>query len=361
MSKARGLADLGNAYSDGALSNRNLIINSAMQVAQRGTSAVTPTSGGSLYPVDRWGAYATPSSKYSAQQQTGGPAGFDNYVRITSLSAHTSSSSDFFPFFTNLEGQDVQQLQYGSSDAKDVTISFWVRSSLTGNFSISFRAAVASTSYITTYTINAANTWEYKTVTIAGNTSTSIANNNLLGFDVNFDLGHGSNNESTANTWIAGSQNRVAGTVRLVETNGATLDITGVQLEVGDTATPFEHRSYGDELQRCQRYYQKTHQGDVGSPSGSIFSSSGVQGQTTTGMVNGFYVYPVQMRASPTTSYYDFNGTASKVTRYNPNSANNHNQTGGPTQIQPNMLLLNSTSGADASQVAAHMELDAEL
>jgi hypothetical protein len=306
MSKARGLAALGNAYNDGALSNRNLIINGAMQVAQRGTSAVTPTSGGSLYPVDRWGAYAAPSSKYSAQQQTGGPAGFDNYVRITSLSAHTSSSSDFFPFFTNLEGQDVQQLQYGSSDAKDVTISFWVRSSLTGNFSISFRAAVSSTSYITTYTINAANTWEYKTITIAGNTSTSIANNNLLGFDVNFDLGHGSSNESTANTWIAGSQNRVAGTVRLVETNGATLDITGVQLEVGDTATPFEHRSYGDELQRCQRYF---HEHAVEYFLYTIRSDDDSRRVTCS--------FPVTMRATPSISLTSFilDGASSIITQ----------------------------------------------
>ena len=255
MSKARELASLGNAYSDGSLSNRRLNHNGDMRIAQRGSGAVTPTSSASLYPVDRWGAYSTPSSKYSAQQQTGGPSGFDNYVRITSLSAHTSTSTDFFPFFTNLEGQDVQQLQYGSSNAKDVTISFWVRSSLTGNFSVGFRAASASTSYATTYTISAANTWEYKTITVAGNTSTSIANNNLLGFDVNFDIGHGSLQETTANTWVAGNKCRVSGTVRIVETNGATLDITGVQLEVGDTATPFEHRSYGQELALCQRYY----------------------------------------------------------------------------------------------------------
>ena len=156
-SNARQLA--ANLPREGGLSNRRLNHNGDMRIAQRGTGAVTPTSGGSLYPVDRWGAYAQPSSKYSAQQQTGGPAGFDNYVRMTSLSAHTSVSTDFFPFFTNLEGQDVQQLQYGSSGAKDATISFWVRSSLTGSFSISFRAAAASTSYITTYTINAANTW----------------------------------------------------------------------------------------------------------------------------------------------------------------------------------------------------------
>ena len=255
MSKARGLAALGNAYSDGALSNRNLIINGAMQVAQRGTSAVTPTASTSLYPVDRWGAYANPSSKYSAQQQTGGPNGFDKYVRITSLTAHTSSAADFFPFFTNLEGQDVQQFQYGSSGAKDVSLSFWVRSSLAGNFSVAFRAQGATVSCATTYTINAANIWEYKTVTVAGNTSTSIDNDNTTGFDINFDLGHGSSSETTANTWVAGSQNRIAGTTRLVETNGATLDITGVQLELGDTATPFENRSYGDELLKCERYY----------------------------------------------------------------------------------------------------------
>jgi len=268
-----------------------------MRVAQRGTASVTPTSSASLYPVDRWGAYAQPSSKYSAQQQTGGPAGFDNYVRFTSLSNHTSVSTDFFPFFTNLEGQDVQHLQYGSSDAKDVTLSFWVRSSLTGNFSVSFRAQGATVSYIATYTISASNTWEYKTVTVAGNTSTSIDNDNTLGFDINFDLGHGSNSENIANTWIAGSQNRVAGTVRLVETNGATLDITGVQLEVGDTATPFEHRSFGDELARCKRYYEH-----VGASSNTEYTfklQAAVEGENISACQIG---YLVEKRAAPTLS-----------------------------------------------------------
>ena len=137
--------------------------------------------------------------------------------------------------------------------------------------------------------------------------------------------------------------------------------ITGVQLEVGEQATPFEHRSYADELQRCQRYYQQTHQGSKGSPSGAIFVTTGVNGQTTTGMINGCYVYPVRMRTNPTVSYYDGALNASKVTRYNPNSANNHNETGSPTQIEPNHLLLNSNSGSAASQLGAYMELDAEL
>jgi len=292
MSKARELAELGAVYNDGALSNRRINHNGDMRVAQRGTASVTPTSGGSLYPVDRWGAYANPSSKYSAQQQTGGPNGFDNYVRITSLSNHTSSASDFFPFFTNLEGQDVQQFQYGSSDAKDVTLSFWVRSSLTGDFSVSFRAQGATVSYVSTYTINVANTWEYKTITVTGNTSTSIDNDNTLGFDINFDLGHGSSNETTANTWVAGSQNRIAGTVRLVETNSATLDITGVQLEVGDTATPHEHRSYGDELARCRRYFARM--GENGS-NGVIGS-----GYIHTGTTSRHYIaFQQKMRAQP--------------------------------------------------------------
>ena len=331
MSKAFGLAQLGNAFNDGALSNRNLIINGAMQVAQRGTSAVTPTSSASLYPVDRWGAYSTPSSKYSAQQQTGGPSGFDNYVRITSLSAHTSTSTDFFPFFTNLEGQDVQQLQYGSSNAKDVTISFWVRSSLTGNFSVGFRAASASTSYATTYTISAANTWEYKTITVAGNTSTSIANNNLLGFDVNFDIGHGSLQETTANTWVAGNKCRVSGTVRIVETNGATLDITGVQLEVGDTATPFEHRSYGQELALCQRYYQRDFFNIIlPLNAGSTLRRDYVKLQTP-------------MRSTPSISFDDANGNDSKFYR------NGVNKAGGFVTITRTALVSSSSDGVASS------------
>jgi hypothetical protein len=255
MSKARQLADLGNAYSDGALSNRSRIINGAMVIDQRNAGAAVSANG--AYPTDRW-QIGVSGGTWSVQQSTTAPDNFKNSTAVTVSTGYTKSASHQNNIRQFIEGQNVYDLNYGTSAAQTTTLSFWVRSSLTGTFSGSLINSAYDRSYVFTYSVSSANTWEYKTVTIAGDTSGTWLTTNGVGIRLFFDLGSGSNYETTAGAWTAGELRRVSGAVDVVATTGATFYLTGVQLEIGDTATPFEHpRSYGDELARCQRYFRK--------------------------------------------------------------------------------------------------------
>ena len=193
-SKARGLADLGNAFDDGALSNRNLIINGGMVIDQRnGGSAVTLTAN-EVYIADRWPVYETQTSVLSGQQNQGSvtpPDGFSNYMGYTSLAASTVSASDLHIFFHNIEGYNFAQAGWGTANAKPVTLSFWVRCSLTGSFGGSFVNHDQDRSYPFTYTVSTANTWEYKTITVAGDTAGTWKTNDQRGLKINWSLGTG--------------------------------------------------------------------------------------------------------------------------------------------------------------------------
>ena len=251
-SKAFGLAQLGNAYSDGALSNRNKIINGSMTIDQRNAGAAVSANG--AYPTDRW-QLGISGGTWSVQQSSTAPAGFSKSTAITISTGYSKSVSDQNNFRQFVEGSNTYDLGWGASGAQSVTLSFWVRSSLTGTFAGSLMNSAFDRSYVFTYSISAADTWEYKTVSIEGDTSGTWLTTNGVGVRVFFDLGSGSNSETTAGAWTAGEYRRVSGAVDVVATTGATFYITGVQLEAGDTATPFEHRSYGAELALCQRYY----------------------------------------------------------------------------------------------------------
>ena len=259
MSKARGLADLGNVYSDGALSNRNLIINGAMQVAQRGTSATTF----SYATVDRWKPTEGSTSTLAILQEptNDAPSGFGKSYKITTTTAETMSGSKQLAVFHAIEAQNLQQLGYGTSDAQSITVSFWVKSSVTGAYCLSLYENDDNRNIGATYTINSANTWEYKTITFPPDTVGVINNDNGAGLETYFFLSVGPDRKTADNTsWAAWSAARFGyGQVADVAgTTNATWQITGAQLEVGDTATPFEHpRSYSDELARCQRYFER--------------------------------------------------------------------------------------------------------
>ena len=257
MTKARQLADLGNVYDDGALSNINLIINGAMQVAQRGTTG-TSTAGGYL-SVDRFSyvrsAY-TPSITRS--QETDSPSGFSNSYKALTSTAASVPSNGYTSIFQYIEAQNLQHLEYGSSTAKTVTLSFWAKSNVTGTFASALTTFDTSNLFNSaTYAISSANTWEYKTITFDGQTTNAINNDAGAGIRVEWCLSSGSDRTSGSNgVWSSPAANRFAGhSVDITGTINNFLSITGVQLEVGDTATPFEHRSYGDELAKCQRYY----------------------------------------------------------------------------------------------------------
>ena len=237
-----------------SLSNRNKIINGAQVVDQRGL-ATEATPAHDAYLTDRWNAHLSQGSKYKVQQVTESPAGFTNSLKVTSLSAYTPLAADYFLINQYIEGYNMSDLGWGAVGAKTVTISFWVRSSVTGNYALALRQPW-NRAQNQSYTISSADTWEKKSLTFTGDTSGTWNTTNGQGMSVGFILGGGSNYEATSGSWGAGSHFRFSGATNLVATNAATFYITGVQLETGDVATDFEHRSYGDELQRCMRYYQ---------------------------------------------------------------------------------------------------------
>jgi hypothetical protein len=243
---------------------KNRIINGDMRIDQRNAGAsVTP--GGGTYTVDRWGGYSSQSSKFTVQQNAGSvtpPAGFKNYLGITSTSSYSVISSDLFLMYQGIEGYNIADLDWGTAGAKTVTLSFWVRSSLTGTFGGSL--GNGSRSYPYSFTISSANTWTQISVTIPGDTSGTWGSTNGLGIEVRFGLGCGSTYTSTAGSWQAGNFVQPTGTVSVVGTSGATFYITGVQLEVGSSATGFEYRDYTSQINMCYRYFQKLGNGSYG-------------------------------------------------------------------------------------------------
>ena len=241
---------------------RNLIINGAMQVAQRGTSS---TSSG-RQTLDRFEAVYSnfDNATQTQSQDSTAPNGFKTSHKIaigsTAESAIDANEQQYIRY--KIEGQDLQQLKYGTSDAESMTLSFYVRSSLTGTFSISFFLNDTTKNHVKTYTISSANTWERKTITVSPNTSDVIDNDNGIGLSIHWFLTLGSDSlgsTEAVDTWIAHSGANFGGNVNsdFASNANATFFLTGVQLEVGSQATPFEHRSFGEELLLCQRYYQQ--------------------------------------------------------------------------------------------------------
>ena len=254
------------------LSNRNMIINGGMQVWQRGTSAVTATT--TYDTADRWRFYDPSSGSFTSERHTMAVAelnttGHRTALKLACTGVSSAGSSDHAYFYQALEGQDCQKLQYGTANAKNVTLSFWVKSSITGTYCISVYADAATNYQVAKeYTISSADTWEYKTITITpteGSTSLITSsgglfdNNTSQAFLLYFFLVSGSSIEGTANEWgTGGTRYSTSNQVNWLSNTSNTFYITGIQLEVGSNATPFEHRTYADELSRCERYYQKS-------------------------------------------------------------------------------------------------------
>lgn len=241
-----------------AVMGRNKIINGDMRIDQRNAGA-SVTGNDTVFGVDRWVLEASQTSKMTMQQNAGSvtpPAGFTNYLGITSSSSYTSLATDYFNLVQRIEGYTVADLDFGKSTAKPVTISFWVRSSLTGTFGGSLRNASAGRSYPFTYTIAAVNTWEQKVITVPGDILGTWPTTNGSSMHLYFNLGCGSNFAGTPGTWASANYPSATGATSILATSGATWYITGVQLEAGSSASPFERRLYGQELSLCQRYYQ---------------------------------------------------------------------------------------------------------
>lgn len=302
MSQARELAEFATAYAGGNYGMRNRIINGDMRIDQRNAGASVTPAGVETYTVDRFSYIGTQASKFTFQQNAGSvtpPIGFTNYLGFTVASAVASpAAGDQFAVYHKIEGLNCSYLAFGSASASAVTLSFWVRSSLTGTFSGGLVNSAGNRSYVFNYTINAANTWEQKTITIAGDTTGTWLTTNGIGIQLRLDLGSGSNQDGTASAWQAADKMRTSGSVRVVSTAGATFYITGVQLEQGSVATPFERRPYGTELALCQRYFETGYNRFRIDP----FVSSGTTRP-----------YAVVKRAAPTVTTSLVNGTIQSI------------------------------------------------
>jgi hypothetical protein len=268
---------------------KNRIINGAMVIDQRNSGAAATLTDG-VYTLDRWRAFLTQTSKYTLQQNAGAvtpPSGFTNYLGVTSSSAYSVGSGDYFMVGQAIEGFNTADLGWGTASAHTVTLSFRVYSSLTGTFGGALQNQAQNRSYPFTYSIPVANTWTTISLTIPGDTTGTWLTTNGIGLLVRFSLGMGSTLSGTAGAWSGSTFYSATGAVSVVGTNGATFYITGVQLEKGITATSFDYRPYGTELQLCQRYYQVN-----GVSAGWSQSTTSVSGIAVT--------FAVTMRAVPT-------------------------------------------------------------
>jgi hypothetical protein len=276
---------------------RNRIINGDMRIAQRGTGAFTVSGS---YAVDRFFTGNTSDASFSVQQDSSAPVGFVNSIKFTTTTADGTLTTTQRAFVNqNIEGFNVADLGWGTANAKTVTLSFWVRSSLTGTFGGSLVNATSNRSYPFTYSIAVANTWEQKSITIAGDTSGTWATDNGIGVRLFFGLGVGPDRSGTAGAWVGSDLQSATGAVSVIGTLNATWYITGVQLEVGSVATPFERRPY--ELALCQRYYYSHAKGlsiNAGIATGAFYNATDVRATV---------FFPVSMRIGP--SIVSSNGT----------------------------------------------------
>jgi hypothetical protein len=282
-----------------SLGVRNLIINGDMRIDQRNAGASASISGTNIYYIDRWNGRIVTGSGHTIQQVTDAPSDIINSLKVTIGTGGTPASTDRAFINQFIEGLNMSHLNWGSSSATQITLSFYVKSSLTGTFGGAIQNGSNAYSYPFTYAISSANTWERKSITIEGPTSGTFSTDNSIGMVIRLDLGTGSNYQGASGSWSANDYRAASGCTQLVGTSGATFYITGVQLEVGDTATPFEHRPYDMELLRCQRYFFRDGYGLNGA-------SAGVTGPIglwyTSSDLYAPYYFPVEMRAAPTVS-----------------------------------------------------------
>jgi len=282
-----------------------------MRIDQRNAGAAVTTSG--AYPVDRFSVFNSTDGAFSSSRSTTAPTGFTNSLYFTTTTADASlAATQFSSAVQRIEGFNIADLGWGTANAKTVTLSFWTRSSLTGTFGGALRNSDTNRSYPFTYTISSANTWEYKTVTIPGDTTGTWLTDNGLGVSVTFGLGVGSTYSGTSGAWAATNYLSATGATSVIGTLNATWYITGVQLEVGSVATPFERRPYGTELALCQRYFWKI----KGSDGSFACFSSGLTTATTS--ARHWISFPASMRSAPTITYggtiYSYDGTNLAVT-----------------------------------------------
>ena len=330
--------------SAGLYGFKNRIINGAMVIDQRNAGAAQSYAAAPArtYCLDRYAIVYTANSKLTTQQNAGSvtpPAGYSKYLGVTSSSAYSVSSSDYFLLSQAIEGQNLIDLAWGTASAATITLSFWVRSSLTGTFGGSLQNNAGDRSYPFTYTISSANTWEQKSITIAGDTSGTWLTTNGVGLFIWLGLGVGSTNSGTAGSWSGTSYYSATGATSVVGTNGATFYITGVQLEKGSTATSFDYRPYGTELQLCQRYYEVYYTDSSGSwPVGMYYSSTNYWST---------WQFKVEKRAQPTITRIGGSWSGTTPTIYSGISSGSFSATAN--------FFLNASTGTKSLEAALEL------
>jgi hypothetical protein len=293
--------------ADNYIGMRNRIINGDCRIDQRNAGAAVTAAGS--FPVDRFFVGNSTDGAFSAQQDSSAPAGFVNSVKLTTTTADaTLTTTQNLNCQQRIEGTNVSDLAWGTANAKTVTLSFWVRSSLTGTFGGAIANGAFNRSYPFTYSISTADTWEQKSVTIPGDTSGTWLTNTGVGIFLFFGLGAGPDRSGTAGAWVGASYQSATGAVSVIGTLDATWYVTGVQLEVGSVATPFERRPYGTELALCQRYYWQ-----IGSGASKVLGLGFYYGASEIDMT---VTMPVSMRSTATivqstgTNYFSYNRTS---------------------------------------------------
>lgn len=293
---------------------KNRIINGKMEIAQRGTSFPAVTEG--AYVLDRFSVSRVTSGVITAEQSTNAPSGFSRSLKFTATTAETSlATTDYFNFYHKIEGYNISDL-FG----KTFTLSFWVKSSKVGNYCVSFRNKAADASYVAPYTINSANTWELKNFTIVGGFPSfgTWDTGNDMGVSLTFSVMFGGTVTTSLNTWIVGNATNISNTANPFDTVGGNFAITGVQLEAGSVATPFEHRLFGQEMLLCQRYYEKSY--DYDEYAGAI-SNAGVHQSVASNSYSlscGSVRFVTQKRTRPSVTFYSpQDGAAGVMGEYN--------------------------------------------
>jgi hypothetical protein len=372
ISGTNGITLDGQFNSASSMGFKNRIINGQMILDQRNAgAAVTINTAAQTYTLDRWRFFGQASDGvFTVQRSTVAPAGFTNSALITVTTADASiGSTQVYVGAQAIEGFNVADFAWGTASASVVTLSFWVRSSLTGTFSGSVKNSDGTRSYPFTYSIASADTLEYKTVTIPGDTTGTWLTNNGIGIGLSFNLGSGSSRLGTASTWAAANYDGATGSVALISTLNATWYITGVQLEKGSTATSFDYRPYGTELALCQRYYAKTF--PIGTAPGNDITTSGaLRGTAVT--INASsqiepaatWKFPVSMRTTPSTITLYAPGTSGHTAGQWTNDGN----PGSSANARTNFAGTESTSFDNAGVLLTagwrpiiHATADAEL
>ena len=284
--------------SSGLYGFKNRIYNGQMQIDQRNAGAAVVSAAG--YTLDRWILAISSTGTVNVQQDSTAPAGFTKSLKVTVTATDTISGTEYVAVRQKIEGYNIADLGWGTANAQTVTLSFWVRSSITGTFGGVFTNSAQNRIYTYTYTISSADTFEYKTVTITGDTTGTWQTTNSTGIDLWFSLGVGSTYSGTAGSWSSSFALSATGATSIMATNGATFYITGVQLEKGSTATSFDYRPYGTELQLCQRYYQTYGIGNgVGTNTQRCISAA-----NNSGNLIGTWSFIQNMRAAPSATVY---------------------------------------------------------